>query len=87
MSLCEKETILPEKFTVVEGAYSMHPKFGKYYGLSVFLDIGEELQRERIFHRNSPQFAKRFFEEWIPLEKAYFGATDIKNRCDLIIGI
>ena len=87
MSLCEKQTILPEKFTVVEGAYSMHPKFGKYENFSVFLDIGEELQKQRILHRNSPYLAKRFFEEWIPLEKEYFDKTDIKNRCDLIIEI
>ena len=30
---------------------------------SVFLDISKELQKERILKRNSPSFAKRFFEE------------------------
>ena len=58
----------------------MHPAFGRYYGLSIFLDIDKEYQRERILIRNSPQLAKRFFEEWIPLENIYFESMCIKER-------
>ena len=65
----------------------MHPDLAKYYDFSVFLDIGQEKQRERILKRNSPNFASRFFNEWIPYENRYFEKTDIKNRCDLIINI
>ena len=50
-------------------------------------DIDKVKQRERITKRNSPQLAKRFFDEWIPLENIYFEKTDIKNRCDMIITI
>mgnify|MGYP003294461705 CR=1 FL=1 len=31
--------IKPEKLTVIEGAYSMHPDFEKFYDFSVFLNI------------------------------------------------
>ena len=81
------ERIEPKDITVIEGAYSMHPDLNRFYNLSVFLDIGEELQKKRIEKRNSPWLAQRFFNEWIPMEKRYFEKTDIKNRCDLVIPI
>ena len=82
------EVTLPlKKLTVVEGAYSMHPAFGKYYDLSVFLDIKLEFQKERILKRNTSQLANRFFNEWIPLENRYFSGVDIKNRADLVLSI
>ena len=80
-------TVEPRKLTVVEGVYSTHPAFGKYFDLSVFLDIDAEYQRERILKRNSPAFAERFFNEWIPLENAYFDGTNVKERSDLVIKI
>ena len=79
--------IKPKKLTVTEGAYSMHPDLEKYYNLSVFLDITPSYQKERILKRNSPEFAKRFFEEWIPMEKRYFDETQIRNRCSIVIPI
>ncbi len=86
MSLGESVTVTPKKLTVIEGAYSMHPYFGEYYDLSVFLDIAPELQRARILKRN-PQMADRFFNEWIPLERVYFSELDIPKKCDIIIDI
>ena len=87
MKLLPAEKIKPQRLTVVEGAYSMHPEISKYYDLSVFLDITSDLQRERILKRNSPAMAERFFEEWIPLENRYFAVTDAKNRCTLCIQV
>ncbi len=86
-TLGDSITVTPKKLTVVEGVYSMHPSFGKYYNLSVFLDIAPDFQKKRIEKRNSPALAKRFFEEWIPLENTYFEKTQIKNRTDLVITI
>ena len=86
MSLGECVAVTPKRLTVVEGAYSMHPYFGEYYDLSVFLDITPELQRKRILKRN-PGMAERFFGEWIPLERAYIEGTNIKQRCDMIIAV
>ena len=65
----------------------MHPALAPYYTLSVFLNIDSAYQQARILKRNSPAFAKRFFEEWIPLEQRYFSQTQIRERCDLTIPI
>jgi uridine kinase len=85
--LSEEIQISPKNLVVVEGAYSMHPELEKFYDFSVFLDISHEQQRERILHRNSPELAQRFFNEWIPFENKYFEKTRIKQRCDVTIQI
>ena len=81
------ESVEPKKLTVIEGVYSMHPELEEYYDSSVFLDITAECQKERILKRNSPTFAARFFDEWIPMEKRYFEATGAKARCTLTFDI
>ena len=78
-------TVMPKGLTVVEGAYSMHPAFGHYYDLAVFLDVPADIQRERILKRNSPQLARRFFDEWIPMEHAYFDGMKIRDRADIVL--
>ena len=87
MHMGEEIHVEPKTLTVIEGAYSMHPELAKYYDFSVFLDISPELQKERIQKRNEPQLAKRFFEEWIPLERQYFCKMKIKEYCDIQIAI
>ena len=83
-TLGEEVTVQPKKLTIIEGVYSTHPAFSRYYDYMIFLDIDPELQKQRILVRNSPQLAKRFFDEWIPLENTYFSGTDIKARADMI---
>ncbi len=78
--------VVPEKLTIIEGAYSMHPELQKYYDLSVFLDISPKKQEQRILSRN-PLMAARFFKQWIPLEKTYFSKMQIKERCDIVFDI
>ena len=86
-TLTEPVSVTPKCLTVIEGAYSMHPELAKYYDLSVFLNISAELQKKRIEHRNSPGMALRFFNEWIPMERKYFEAFDIKAQCGMTIDI
>ena len=87
MTLGEEIEVTPKKLIIVEGVYSMHPEFGEYYDLSVFLDISPNFQRKRIVDRNGIQLARRFFNEWIPLENEYFTKTNIKQRCDMVIDV
>lgn len=87
MSLLPPTTVITTPLIVVEGAYSMHPTLSEKYDLSVFLNIAPEKQRARIEKRNSPQFARRFFEEWIPLEEKYFSFLSIKEKCDIVIEV
>ncbi len=83
----EEISVPPKKLTVVEGVYAAHTAFGRYYDLLLFLDIPPEQQKARIAKRNTPALAKRFSEEWIPMENAYFTQTNIKERCDLCIPV
>ncbi len=87
MSFADEIQVTPKDLVIVEGAYSMHPELAAYYDLSVYLDISPELQKERIKHRNSPEMAKRFFNEWIPLENRYFEETKIAERCGMTFKI
>ena len=80
-------SITPEKLVVIEGAYSMHPELADHYDFSVFLDIDPALQKSRINKRNSPAFAQRFFNEWIPMEHRYFEVMQVQERCNLIISV
>jgi dephospho-CoA kinase len=69
---CSTQTLgepvtLPQKdLTIVEGVYSMHPAFGNYYDLALFLDISPDKQRERIKVRNTQWLAERFFPNGSP---------------------
>jgi len=85
MTVLPATEIVPNRLTVVEGAYSMHPNLSCYYDLSVFLDVSPELQKRRILKRNSPNTAERFFNEWIPLEKNYFSEMHGAERCDISV--
>lgn len=78
-------TLVPGRLNVIEGAYSMHPQLAEYYDLSVFLEVTPALQKKRIEKRNSPEMAKRFLEEWIPMEQRYFEAMKVKERCDIVL--
>ncbi len=86
-SLGDVISVTPKKLTVVEGVYSTHRAFGKYYDLAVFLDIDPEYQKKRILKRNTQALAERFFNEWIPLENKYFAQMKVKENCDEVIRI
>lgn len=86
-TLKEPVEVEPKQLVIVEGAYSMHPELAGYYDFAVFLDVSPELQRDRIVKRNGPEMAKRFHNEWIPMELLYFKGLNIKEQCDLVLPI
>ena len=86
-SLSHPITVTPVSLVVVEGAYATHPALGKYYDLSLFLDVDPVLQQRRILARNTAEEAARFFTRWIPLENRYFEGTDIRSRCTFAVPI
>ena len=84
-TLSEEVLVRPKQLTIVEGTYCLHPYFGDIYDLKIFMDVSEELQVRRILER--PAFLhRRFFEEWIPMEKMYFDHYQIRQKTDLIYG-
>ncbi len=70
---------------LIEGAYSHHPYFKDYADIKIFSDITAEEQMRRIIKRNGLDMAKRFKEEWIPMEERYFKGLEIEDRADLIL--
>lgn len=72
----------PKAVTVIEGSYSLHPRFRNYYDLKILLEISAESQRKRLQRRN-PSLYERFLKEWIPMEETYFKETDIEKCCDI----
>jgi uridine kinase len=72
------------RLTVVEGAYSLHPELHAPYDLRVFLKLDGQEQKKRVLARNGTELGRRFLEEWIPMENAYFEAFGIPQSCDLI---
>lgn len=71
---------------IVEGAYSLHPKFGDYADLKVFYDISPAEQKRRIVRRNGEARYRVFKERWIPLEENYIRNCRVRERADLVIG-
>ena len=78
--------IRSRRWRIVEGAYSLHPKFGDYADLKVFCDIAPEEQMRRITSRNGERGARMFRERWIPLEELYIRICAPDRRADLVIG-
>jgi len=87
---CKTQTFLKEEIVykkslaIIEGTYSLNPKLGKYYDLSIFFDLNEDTQKERIMIRNKDSF-EWFISTWVRLEKVYFAHFNIKNNVDIVI--
>lgn len=84
MAVTKRAEFSPAALTVVEGAYSMHPRFGDVYDIRVFLSAQRETQRKRILARNGETMLRKFEGIWIPMEHRYFDAYAIKERCDYV---
>jgi len=73
---------------IVEGSYSLHPALQQAWqqlgAVTVFLSVDEEEQLRRIARR-APEKLQAFVDRWIPLEKNYFQAYDIKARAQLAL--
>lgn len=76
--------IQPRRLNIIEGAYSLHPTLAPHYHLKVFLAIDPNEQSRRILERNGAQMHKRFMDQWVPLENAYFRELKIQQQSDLV---
>ena len=68
---------------IVEGAYCLHPDFGRYYTQSYFFDISPSLQHSRLAER-CPEKLQDFLTRWIPAEERYFAAFRIAENAAVI---
>ena len=69
---------------LVEGVYSLHPRFRDVYNLRLFLRTSPEIQDARLRQRGDWLY-RRFQELWLPLERAYFASEDWGALCDAVI--
>ncbi len=70
---------------IVEGSYAMHPTFGKYATVSLFLHVAPETQLRRITARNGERMAEKFKNLWIPMENRYFRERHVAERCRYVL--
>ena len=88
---CQEQALLPDKvnvtgrLVVVEGAYALLPAWGRYWDLSLFLQVSQEEQQGRLLLRNGAKGMVPFLTRLIPREESYFAACDVRNRCDAIV--
>ena len=88
---CAQQALLPDKVTVtgrlivVEGAYALLPAWGRYWDLSLFLQVSQEEQQGRLLLRNGARGMVPFLTRWIPREESYFTACDVRARCDALV--
>ena len=83
MACTHTESVDPSGLTVVEGSYSLHPKFGDLYDLRVFLSVSPETQKARILARNGADHWSAFRDRWIPMENRYAHSFSILESADL----
>jgi len=88
---CQTGCMLPREqqkgaVIVIEGSYSHHPAFNwKQLGAAkVFISVDPAEQLRRI-EKRSPDVVHMFKTRWIPLEKNYFEAYDIRGNADFVI--
>ena len=90
---CQTGTFLPRvheasDLVIIEGSYSHHPAFDEAHrrmqALRVFVETDAQEQLRRIGRRD-PDLLDAFCTRWIPLEKTYFEAYDIKDRADIVL--
>lgn len=71
--------------TVVEGVYSLHPKWASMYHLKAFFALSPQEQQRRVLARNGEQGWAMFQQKWIPLENEYFSSFHIPESCDFVL--
>ncbi len=84
MCLAQRIVIPPHPLIIVEGTYSLHPKFLSFYTIKVMLTISQEWQAERIQRRNGKDGYRIFAEKWIPLENRCFSEFHAEMSADFV---
>lgn len=81
----EERAIPAARLTVLEGAYCLHPKVAAPCDVRVFLGVDAAVQQARVLARSGEALARRFREEWIPMENAYISAFGVRQGCDVVL--
>ena len=85
MDYSEMRIIPAAPMVIVEGAYSMHPVFERYWDLAAFFTVNEKEQRRRILARGGEEVWPMFRDRWIPMENTYHAAFGVQGRADVVL--
>ncbi len=77
-------TVKKVALVVVEGSYSTNPALLMPYTCKVFLSLPAAMQSARILARSGPALHRRFIEEWIPKENAFFEKFETEKSSDFV---
>ncbi|MBE5783833.1 MAG: hypothetical protein E7329_11025 [Clostridiales bacterium] len=69
---------------IVEGVYSLHPRYQDIYDLRLFLKTNSAAQDQRLRARGEWLY-QRFQEDWLPMEQAYYDAFHPEKNCHAIL--
>lgn len=81
----KRDPMKKKRHIIIEGVYSMHPRFKQYIDYSVFMEIPREEQLKRILERSGAKMLERFKNEWIPLEDQFYEYYKVKEVADLVL--
>ncbi len=85
MAVTHTKKVNMPSLIVVEGSYSLNPRFGDYADVTVFCDVSPDVQKKRIISRNGEVVWEQFKTRWIPMEEKYLSAFNIKSSCDFTV--
>ncbi len=79
-------TVPAAPLIIVEGSYCLHPRFGRYYDLSVYTRCSMDIRLKRLRARcDNDGLMARFENEWIPMETHYCAAFAVDEKADIIV--
>lgn len=84
MAMGEPVAVAPKAVNIFEGSYTMHPELREFYDFGVFLTVCPATQEARILERNGEILLRRFMDEWIPKENAYFQRMGVRDACRIV---
>lgn len=69
---------------IVEGVYSLHPCYRDIFNLRLFLQTDPATQDQRLRARGDWLY-RRFQQDWLPMEQAYYNAFHPEKICHAIL--
>lgn len=83
MTLSNPICVNLNKLIIIEGDYALNPYFGKYYDLSIFVEVNYKNRINRLMKREKNNIGD-FISKWLVYEQLYFDKLHIKDNVDII---
>ncbi len=80
-----KRRVCASPYRIVEGSFSQHAYFGKYWDIKVFMTTDSATQRRRVMERDGEALAASYYSLWIPMEDEYIDFFRLEERAEVVI--